>query len=81
MIMIMIIIIIIILIIIMIRTIMIMIIMKILMIIKAPWPGPSGPWGGSVYQRTCAVGRFRDRATGATLVAFSAHFDHAGGEY
>ena len=43
-----------------------------------PWSGPDGAWGGSTYQRTAVLGRFRDRQSGAVLAVISAHLDHAG---
>ena len=43
-----------------------------------PWQGPKGAWGGSIYQRTAVLGRFRDRQSGAVLAVISAHLDHAG---
>ena len=42
---------------------------------------PDAPaWDASPFQRTCVEARFRHRQSGHTLHAFSAHFDHLGGE-
>jgi endonuclease/exonuclease/phosphatase family metal-dependent hydrolase len=43
---------------------------------EAPWESSEPAWGGSHYQRTCALGRFRDRETGAVIGVLSTHFDH-----
>jgi endonuclease/exonuclease/phosphatase family metal-dependent hydrolase len=34
----------------------------------------------SPFQRTCVLGRFRDRSTSQLISVFSAHFDHEGGD-
>lgn len=56
----------------------------------APWPveaimdengnerGWVGAWGGSPYQRTCMLVRFKDLRTGRTVAVMSTRFDNAG---
>ena len=47
---------------------------------ERPWVNEDTAWGGSVYQRTCVVGRFLDIRSGSRVGVLSTHFDTLGGE-
>lgn len=47
---------------------------------EGPWRGNTPAWGGSPYQRSCVVCRFRDSRSGSLIGLLSAHFDHEGGD-